>query len=206
MLKLLITILNHLTVRPGRSESRLSLGFLQLVAQALVLPPQASALLSDAAQVGFNLVQPHLRLGLLPQVLVALQDRAPQLVHQISHLIDLVPHLSIATCLEATLQQSHLLKVCLSHLRHHLHGLLALSRELTGFSSRLQKVLLQGLGLITPLLELFLQALSLRSESFLFGRGDGQLFLIHPQFLHQIGIVLQHLLVLVVLDTHLSLL
>lgn len=24
------------------------------------LPPQASALLSDAAQVGFNLVQPHL--------------------------------------------------------------------------------------------------------------------------------------------------
>mmetsp|Transcript_48417 Transcript_48417/g.105579 ORF Transcript_48417/g.105579 Transcript_48417/m.105579 type:complete len:207 (+) Transcript_48417:351-971(+) len=206
MLKLLITILDHLTVRPGRSESRLSLGFLQLVAQGLVLPPQASALLSDAAQVGFNLVQPHLRLGLFPQVLISLQHRAPQLIHQISHLVDLIPHLSITARLEAALQQSHLLKVCLSHLSHHLHGLLALSRELTRFSPSLQKVLLQGLGLIAPLFELLLQALGLRSESFLFRRGDGQLLLIHPQFLHQIGIVLQHLLVLVVLNTHLSLL
>lgn len=78
-----------------------------------------------------------LGLGLLPQVLVPLQHRATQLVHKVRRLVHLVPHLAMAPGLEAPLQQPHLLQVCLAHLRHHLHGLLALPRQLAGLPVRL---------------------------------------------------------------------
>mmetsp|Transcript_5377 Transcript_5377/g.15237 ORF Transcript_5377/g.15237 Transcript_5377/m.15237 type:complete len:509 (-) Transcript_5377:438-1964(-) len=159
----------------GRRHHKLrpALGLLQVRLQLLVLLPEPPAVVRDGAHVGLGLAQRRLHLHLVADGLVALDHGAPELVHQVGHLVDAVPGLLVvAPGREAPLQEADLVDVRLPHLGHHLHGLLRLIGQLPGLPLRLQEVPLQCVGLLAALPELFFEPLGLRLEGLLLRGGD----------------------------------